>query len=122
MINMLGKKLRSLREKIGYNQAKVGKIIGVSSSTIGMYEQGRRQPDNETLKKLSQLYNVPIDWLLDNEIANDDFEELEMLRTFFINNGIIKEGSKITDEDKNKIITYIKANKKFILSDEPFNE
>ena len=37
-----------------------------------MYEQGRRDPDSSTLKKLSVLFNVSVDYLLDNQPPQND--------------------------------------------------
>lgn len=46
-------------------QAELGKIIGISASTIGMYEQNRRDPDTTTLSKIAEFFNVSADYLLD---------------------------------------------------------
>ena len=40
----IGKKLRELREQRGESVSDLGKKIGVSESTIYMYEQGERMP------------------------------------------------------------------------------
>ena len=37
-----------------------------------MYEQGRRDPDSTTLKKLSVIFNVSVDYLLDNQPPQND--------------------------------------------------
>ncbi len=66
---MLGDKLKLSRIEKGYTQSAVASIIGISNSTMGMYEQGRRDPDTKTLLKLAKLYDVSIDYLLDNEIT-----------------------------------------------------
>ncbi|MBR4694027.1 MAG: helix-turn-helix transcriptional regulator [Bacilli bacterium] len=64
---MIGERLKKLREKQNLTQEQVGKKIGVSASTIGMYEQNRRQCDNDTLKALANFYNVTVDYLLGND-------------------------------------------------------
>lgn len=56
--------LRELRKSQGYTQETLAKKLGISASAVGLYEQGRREPDNETLKKLSKIFNVSIDYLL----------------------------------------------------------
>jgi len=58
------KKIKQLREYYGLNQEQLGKIIGVSYSTISNYEQGVRQPDQEKLIKLADYFGVTIDYLL----------------------------------------------------------
>ena len=59
--------LKELREKKGITQAELSKILKISPSSIGMYEQGRREPDSTTLKKIATFFDVSIDYLLDNE-------------------------------------------------------
>lgn len=61
---LLGENLRKAREEKGLTQAEVAKLLDISASTIGMYEQGRRDPDTDTLKKLAELYEVSTDYLL----------------------------------------------------------
>lgn len=58
--------LKELRAQKGYTQSELGKMLGVSASTIGMYEQGRREPDKKMLRKISRLFTVSIDYLLGN--------------------------------------------------------
>ena len=53
-------------------QSDIAKKINVSASTIGMWEQGRNQPDNDSLIKLANMFNVSTDYLLDNDLNNID--------------------------------------------------
>lgn len=61
---MFAKRLKELRVDGDLKQSELAKIIGVSSSTIGMYEQGRRFADQETLSKIAECFNVSTDYLL----------------------------------------------------------
>ena len=65
-------RLKELRENRNLTQAELAKLLKVSPSAIGMYEQGRRDPDSSTLKKLSVLFNVTVDYLLDNQPPQND--------------------------------------------------
>lgn len=47
---------------------ELGIEIGVAESTISQYETGKRQPDYETLLKLSEYFGVSVDYLLGREI------------------------------------------------------
>ena len=53
-----------LRRRDGYSQKDLADKIGVSRSTIGMYETGDREPDFETLEALADTFNVNMDTLL----------------------------------------------------------
>ena len=61
------KVLKKLRKEMDVTQSELGNILGVSPSTIGMYEQGRREPDRETLLKLANFFHVSTDYLLGHE-------------------------------------------------------
>ena len=61
---MFGERLKELRLKKKLKQSELGTEIGISASTIGMYEQGRRFADQSTLIKLAQYFNVTTDYLL----------------------------------------------------------
>lgn len=56
--------LKKLREQKKISQLKLANDIGVSRSTIAMWETERSQPDNDNLKLLSNYFNVSIDYLL----------------------------------------------------------
>ena len=57
-------RIADLRKKAGYSQATLGKHIGRAQNTICNWENGNREPDNESLIQLAQLFNVSIDYLL----------------------------------------------------------
>ncbi|GMQ63524.1 helix-turn-helix domain-containing protein [Vallitalea maricola] len=61
---MFSKRLKLLRLNKNLSQKNLATYLNISPSTIGMYEQGRRQPDQETLQKLANYFNVNIDYLL----------------------------------------------------------
>lgn len=78
---MLDGRLKSLRGK--RTQEEVAKQIGVSRARYSHYENGRSEPDYETLKKLADYYKVTIDYLLtgtekkkniEDEIADPDLQ------------------------------------------------
>lgn len=48
------------------SQKEFGQKIGVAESTVSLYESNKRFPDPETLKKISTLFNISIDYLLGN--------------------------------------------------------
>lgn len=61
---MFAKRLKELRLNSNMKQSDLANKIDVSPSTIGMYEQGRRSADQETLIKLAEIFNVSVDYLL----------------------------------------------------------
>ncbi len=61
------KGLREIRKKKKYSQVKVALEMNMSRETLSRYETGARNPDIETLVKLSDYYNVSIDYLIRGE-------------------------------------------------------
>ena len=55
---------RQLRTSSGLTQSKIASKLGISRSTIGMYETGAREPDFDTLEKIADFFNVDTDYLL----------------------------------------------------------
>ena len=64
-MEMIG--LREIRKKKKYSQLKVALDLNISREALSHYENGKRQPDLETLKKLSEYFNVSIDFLINGE-------------------------------------------------------
>lgn len=63
-MSIMSERLKQLRLDEDLKQSDLGKLLEVSSSTIGMYEQGRRYPDFDTLIKISNYFDVSTDYLL----------------------------------------------------------
>lgn len=57
-------RLRELRKEKGISLKELGVAIGVAESTMSLYENGKRQPDYETLLKFAEYFNVSVDYLI----------------------------------------------------------
>ena len=62
-------KLKALRQKNNMSQEFVAQRINVARSTIAGYETKNRQPSHEKLVAFSNLFHVPVDYLLDESRA-----------------------------------------------------
>ena len=58
---------KELRKRRGLTQLEAAKLLNVDQSTISKWEQDKAIPDIYTLDKISELYNVSIDYLLGKE-------------------------------------------------------
>ena len=72
-------RIKLLRNKFGYSQEILSEKIGVSKGMIALYENEYRKPSLEVLIKLSNVFNVSVDYLLClsnvpeiSKISNDD--------------------------------------------------
>ncbi|GAA0345593.1 helix-turn-helix transcriptional regulator ImmR [Oceanobacillus oncorhynchi subsp. oncorhynchi] len=70
-----GERLKKIRIEKGYKQIDVANKIGIKNNTLSSYEKSIRQPDYDNLKKLANLYNVSIDYIITgNEFSNSPDE------------------------------------------------
>lgn len=62
----LGEKIKEVRKQAGMSQEELSGKLGVSRSAVAKWECDKGIPDVDNLKMLSQLFDVSIDYLLDN--------------------------------------------------------
>lgn len=65
---MIGGRLKSLRGK--RTQEEIASHIGVSRARYSHYENGRSEPDYDTLQKLADYFQVTTDYLLTEKTKN----------------------------------------------------
>lgn len=58
------KNLAVLRKNKGLTQMQLAKLIGVSTSTVAMWETGQRKPDYHTIVRLCEFFAVGFEQLL----------------------------------------------------------
>ena len=66
---MLGPRIAALRRAAGLSQGELAERLQVSTSAVGMYEQGRREPSVETLVALARTFGVTVDYLLTGQAS-----------------------------------------------------
>ena len=59
--------LRIVRKQRQLNQLKVALDLCISREALSHYENGKRCPDIQMLRKLSAYFNVSIDFLINGE-------------------------------------------------------
>lgn len=106
---MFSTRLRILRQQYGLTQSELAKQLGVSTSTIGMYEQGRREPDHKTLLIICKLFGISTDYLLGSEktIASSESNDFNAIidgfeRTLLEQEGLMFNGVMLERDDVKK--------------------
>ena len=69
-------RLRGLRQENGESQNDLAKSIGISKSSINMYERGEREPGFETMEAIADHYNVDMDYLYGRTEIRNAYDEL----------------------------------------------
>lgn len=107
-------KITNLRENKGWSKTYVAKAVGLNNlQTYANYEYGIREPDQETIVRLANLYNVTTDYLLGNESTPKWAEKSDVLELHdFLNSnaGMAFEGVNLSSEQKqrvNEILTQV---------------
>ena len=66
----VGKRIKHLREKNSLEAQKLAHDLKVGKSTLSNWENDRRTPDLDTIKKISNYFNVTTDYLLYGDKAD----------------------------------------------------
>lgn len=72
-----GEKVREARKLRGLNQAELGKLIGVSGRSVVTYETKDILPRKGTLKKLSEVLGVSVDYLSCDDVQDPMFDTVD---------------------------------------------
>ncbi len=59
--------LKTIRKKKKYSQLKVAMDLNISREALSHYENGKRSPDIQMLRTLSEYFGVSIDFLINGK-------------------------------------------------------
>lgn len=74
--------ISELRRMHDLKQKEFGEIFNVSHATISSWENGRTDPGLETLVKISEKFDVSIDWLLTGKEHRLPDKEMTIINHF----------------------------------------
>jgi transcriptional regulator with XRE-family HTH domain len=63
VVQIVGKRLRALREGVKLSQKKIGNMIGASQVSINRYESGGGAPPLKTLMWYADYFDVSLDYI-----------------------------------------------------------
>ena len=101
MDNNIGYRISELRKQAGMSQFQLAKVSNVATSTLGMYETGKREPSLKVMNWIANYFNVTTDYLLgrpNKQVAKKDDVELsddDVIMTW--------QGKPLSDEDRELI-------------------
>lgn len=116
---MFAEKMKELRLQHHLTQSELAEKLGLSTSAIGMYEQGRREPDLSIIMKLCQIFDVPADILLGNRQPEQSFEIKDVIQDIQERlraaDGLTLDGLPMRDEDVRRLIDAIEVSAAVVL-------
>jgi len=86
--------LKYFRERAGLSQSELASKLGLSASTISMYEVGKRQPDFEKEELIADFFNVDLNTLRGKDVEPLSADEQSLLNKF----------NALTDKQKKLIL------------------
>ena len=105
--NKFSLRIKQLRLDNNMSQEELGKLVGISKVSVWQWENGINYPNNETLLKLADYFQVSTDYLLGKSDIRNINNENEDYRISFDDIG--KDYAELEDSEKDMIKTMIKA-------------
>ena len=129
----IGKKIRLLRKSKGLKQEYLAEKLNITINAISQYETGKRNVDIDTIKKISELFDVPTDYLIEDDISLDDIKvkaggevksgsqpsinyTMALLKSL-VSEGIISSLDDIKDEHLEALIQMLKQDANILLKE-----
>ena len=72
---MLSENIKNLRKAKGYSQEVLAERLNVVRQTVSKWENGLSVPDAKMLNRLAELFEVPLDTLVNGTIEEPEEKE-----------------------------------------------
>ncbi len=109
-------KLKKLRKAKCLTQRELAQLLGMKASTIGMYEQGRRNPSISELTSIASFFGVSTDYMLCNS-QNDVAQVISELKNrLFCTDGLMFNGEELNDAEIKQLMDAIEVSAAVVLS------
>lgn len=112
-----GEKLKYLRLKTKKTLKEQSEILGVSLNSVYRWEHDLTAPKKSTLKKIVEMYDVSLEWLLHESDDEDIIARMSNGASNSLNNGarldegleqqLLKMFRKLSDSKKHKMLGYL---------------
>ena len=103
MIDNLGEHIKTLRKERGLQQKEVSVEVGIDQSNYSKIENGRREPSVTILKKLADLFEVSVDYIIE---PNEDLPKEVIIEDKTVNEKL-RLIAQLDEEDKNMVFRMI---------------
>ena len=101
-MSTFGKRLRDCRKEKGLSQNEVAKLLSTNHSVIGKYERDDVNPSIDAVKRLAELLETTVAYLVGEADTNELFKNSDMLRR-------LKDISILPEQDKQAILYNLDA-------------
>jgi transcriptional regulator with XRE-family HTH domain len=98
---IIGKRIRSTRERKGIIQKALAEMVGVSPSAINQFEKGEKKPSSELIANIAHELGVSTDYLLGASKKEDIFLTEDIASAF-------RDFKELSNKDREIILKNIK--------------
>ena len=95
-------RLKSLRKLNNMSRQELGEQLGISKNMIAAYEQSTSHPNSLMLLKISNIFNVSIDYLLENEKETKTIYDNRNTTEYGFNNKHLEELKRFLEKEQEK--------------------
>lgn len=78
----IGQKINLIRNYKGYSRNSLSKLLGISQSSLYKYEKGIVIPKDTLIKEISDRFNIPMQYLTDDEFEITSFTLMRLAISF----------------------------------------
>ncbi|MDQ1910383.1 helix-turn-helix transcriptional regulator [Paenibacillus sp. GD4] len=114
-----GHRIASLRDDRKLTQEELASKVGITRAALSHYENNRREPDYDTIRKIADFFGVSIDYLMgrsDETGSSLDKDVLGFVNDLELSDEAIMEklnlkidGYVLTPEETKRFIAFIRA-------------
>jgi transcriptional regulator with XRE-family HTH domain len=102
-MSVISENIKFLRKESGYTQQTFADALGIKRSLVGAYEEGRADPRISNLIKMSELFGIRIDDLIETNIYKMSDEEYAKFKKDAPGQKFKVLAITVNDEDKENI-------------------
>ena len=102
---MLADTIKEIRKQHYLNQAAFAKMIGVTQSAVSQWENDLTRPNSYQLEAIAKVFNISIDELLADNIAENTSESPRTSEAKIISEGI----DRMPQKDREKALSILKT-------------
>lgn len=114
----IGKRIFHLRKSLNLTQKELAKKAGITEATLSRYENNRRKPKAEVVKKIAEVLGCTTDYLLgqsDNKVSNinsdkkGNFQSKKMeekITKILIDKGLVAKSEHVPQKVFDNVLKY----------------
>ena len=102
-------RIKEMRNALKFSQKELAEKVGCNQTAIGKYEREDLEPNLDTLKKLSVIFECSIDYLVGN---SDDFGVVQTAPNYALTaleSEMLSHFRKLNVSAQHKVIGYVYA-------------